>query len=410
MKSTTLLYIRSFLPVLGVMILGFIIELTSESQVFMPSFPVNLYLLLVFSGYIIVTYLLFHKSPIMKWITSIPVTISVITAYTILTLFMGFIAQEPQNNMLDQLGLTQIKSSYPFLLVSLLFLMVLGYTIMKRLQQKMTLKNAAFFLNHAGLFLVIATASAGSGDLVRLSVPVHEGQRTNIAYDRNNDTYRLPFHIELTRFQIEEYPPELIVYDRVAGRPMIAPGARHPLVHTGKKGTYAHYEFEIEQYYSHAIPHEDHFISSEAFGSTHAAFIHVTNGQNHRSGWISTDNFQFEPTYLFPNQSHVVILSEPRVKAYRSVVNFYAPTGNNPESTVIEVNKPYTFNSWKVYQNSYDARYGRWSQLSILEVIKDPWLPVVYVGIFMLLLGSLYLIYAGRNTGASEDLADSGSM
>lgn len=32
---------------------------------------------------------------------------------------------------------------------------------------------------------------------------------------------------------------------------------------------------------------------------------------------------------------------------------------------------------------------GKWSNLSVFELVKDPWLPVVYIGIFMLLLGAV---------------------
>ena len=32
---------------------------------------------------------------------------------------------------------------------------------------------------------------------------------------------------------------------------------------------------------------------------------------------------------------------------------------------------------------------GKWSNLSVFELVKDPWLPVVYIGIFMLLFGAV---------------------
>jgi hypothetical protein len=46
---------------------------------------------------------------------------------------------------------------------------------------------------------------------------------------------------------------------------------------------------------------------------------------------------------------------------------------------------------WKIYQYSYDTVRGKWSQYSVFELVIDPWLPVVYLGIFMLLAGSVFL-------------------
>jgi hypothetical protein len=34
---------------------------------------------------------------------------------------------------------------------------------------------------------------------------------------------------------------------------------------------------------------------------------------------------------------------------------------------------------------------GKWSRTSTFELVRDPWLPVVYTGITMMLLGAVYL-------------------
>ena len=39
---------------------------------------------------------------------------------------------------------------------------------------------------------------------------------------------------------------------------------------------------------------------------------------------------------------------------------------------------------WKLYQVSYDVRKGKWSEYTIIEAVKDPWLPLVYIGFYML--------------------------
>jgi hypothetical protein len=62
----------------------------------------------------------------------------------------------------------------------------------------------------------------------------------------------------------------------------------------------------------------------------------------------------------------------------------------------IEVNKPTRFKGWKLYQISYDTKMGKYSSLSVIEAVKDPWLPVVYIGILFLIAGAIYLFWLGR--------------
>jgi len=66
----------------------------------------------------------------------------------------------------------------------------------------------------------------------------------------------------------------------------------------------------------------------------------------------------------------------------------YTQDGKNIH-TEIEVNKPFSIDGWKIYQLSYNEQMGKWSNLSIFEIVTDPWMPVVYVGIFMLLFGAV---------------------
>lgn len=64
-------------------------------------------------------------------------------------------------------------------------------------------------------------------------------------------------------------------------------------------------------------------------------------------------------------------------------------------TAVIEVNKPLKVDGWKMYQYGYDEEAGTESQVSILEIVKDPWLPLVYAGIFMMLAGALLMLVTG---------------
>ncbi|MFO8054508.1 MAG: cytochrome c biogenesis protein ResB [Bacteroidales bacterium] len=381
-----------------ILIAGFMLEyFSNSSSLAMPSFPLNLIIVVLFTGYLIFTYFIFKNTAVITVLTGIPMTIAAISAYTFLSLIMGFIAQEPHPiETINKLGLTHIKASYPFMLSSILLLMILGYTIIKRMTQKMTIRNLAFFLNHAGLFIIILAGSAGTGDMLRISVPVEEGDISSIGVDEHNQKYKLPFQMKLNDFQIEEYPPEMILYNRKSGEAISPEDGKLPRIHANKTGKLRHLEFHVEQYYEKAVFKDSLFIESDTFGSVHAAKVKVFHNNDTVEGWISTDNFMHKASFLYFDNNYVVGALQPKVQKYRSDITIYENGTPTVKNVRIEVNKPYRYAGWAIYQHSYDARLGRWSPSSIFQVSKDPWLPVVYTGIFMMLLGALYLIYSGR--------------
>jgi ABC-type transport system involved in cytochrome c biogenesis permease subunit len=77
-------------------------------------------------------------------------------------------------------------------------------------------------------------------------------------------------------------------------------------------------------------------------------------------------------------------------KRYASEIQILTQSGKNIETTV-EVNKPYEVDGWKIYQYGYDTQMGAQSQISILELVSDPWLPLVYAGFYMMLAGALLM-------------------
>jgi hypothetical protein len=77
-------------------------------------------------------------------------------------------------------------------------------------------------------------------------------------------------------------------------------------------------------------------------------------------------------------------------KRYASEIQILTKSGKNIETT-IDVNKPYEVDGWKIYQYGYDTQMGAQSQISILELVSDPWLPFVYTGFYMMLAGAVLM-------------------
>lgn len=87
---------------------------------------------------------------------------------------------------------------------------------------------------------------------------------------------------------------------------------------------------------------------------------------------------------------------------YLSDVTVYTKSGIVQRDT-IRVNKPLSVRGWKIYQLSYDEEQGAMSEISVFELVRDPWLPYVYLGIFMMLAGALSLFFGRKTQGCKAD-------
>ena len=88
-------------------------------------------------------------------------------------------------------------------------------------------------------------------------------------------------------------------------------------------------------------------------------------------------------------------LTTPEARKYSSKIE--VTVGEKIKDTItLEVNKPFHINGWMIYQVSYDQSKGKWSSLSVLDAVSDPWLKVIYTGIFILLAGAIYMFWIGR--------------
>jgi len=391
LKST---YLKSFFVIIAIVLFGFILQyFLNNKEIMMPPFPANLFILLIFLAYLIVTFFAFKKTEILSWFIKIPSSIAVISVYTFLVLLMGFVPQVKSNNCLDRIGITHITSSFPFLIINVLLLMVLGYTVINRLTKKITIRNIAFFFNHAGLFIIIAGGYMGSSDMQTLSVPIKEGESTNIAFTDKNEAVKIPFNIKLNDFFVDEYPPEIMIYNAKTGQPF--PIDRKIPAKKGQSTDLQSLKIEVLDYYPYAYPADSGFVSTDKFGSVHAALLKIKNDSVSQKEWVSTGNFMFRPSVINFNNEIIIELMEPVVKKFQSNIDLM-DENKSLKNLIIEVNKPFNYNGWKIYQSSYDKQLGRWSTTSVFQMVKDPWLAVVYVGIVMLMLGSCYLIIAGR--------------
>ncbi|MBI9038158.1 MAG: cytochrome c biogenesis protein ResB [Bacteroidales bacterium] len=397
-------YLESFIISSSILIIGFIIEFFSGDNLLkLPAWPVNLILIVIVISYIIIVQK-FFKTSIVKWFSSPPAAISAISILTFLILLMGFIPQnnEASDGFVKMIGLTHVTTSWPYLLCSFFLLLILGFTIVRRLFP-LTIKNFAFFLNHAGLFIVIVTASLGSADLWRLNMQTVEGRAIFTSYDHNGNSYNLPFAIKLLDFKIKEYPPNIGLYSNKDNKLKIDKKTQLMEVVEGSSKILDNWNIIIEKYLNGSKKDSLGYDTSNAIGAAPAAYVKAVNQISSKEicGWVSCGSFNSLMKPLVLTSDLELVMTIPVAREYSSDIRVFESMKKYKDYT-IKVNEPLKVHGWTIYQTGYNEKMGKWSNMSIIELVNDPWLPAVYVGIFMLLTGSLYLVWMGRSNQAKK--------
>jgi hypothetical protein len=294
------------------------------------------------------------------------------------------------------LGLHHIKNSWFFFISSLYLLTSLGLVILRR-SSILNKKNTGFLLNHAGMWILLASAGLGSGDIKRLTMELHEQDEfSNIAADRSRADYKLPFSIKLIDFHIDEYAPKIAIIDRSTGELVSHEGYNHIAAADESVTEFANWTIIIDRFIENAIADSGHYKLSYTEGAAPAAFVRIQNNMNYiiTEDWLSCGSYLVPARYIQFDDQYIMVMLSPEPERYRSDIVVHS--GRDHDTISIEVNKPFTYKGYTIYQFSFDDQMGRWSEISVLELVRDPWLTIVYTGIFMLLAGAAYIFWIGN--------------
>ena len=396
-------YFEGFAICIGLFLIGIVLQLTAgkiEPESF--AFPVNLIFGAVFLSCLFIFHLISQKIKSLQWFSGHTAGISSIASLLYLIILMGLVRQLPSSldvsreSAFLRMGFLQMTVSWQFLLLSLYFLWILGLVILKRLS-RLKWKDAGFIMNHAGLFIAFFAAILGSSDMqkLRMSAPLNEPEWR--ATTENNKMVELPIAIELKTFSIDEYPPKLLIVNNFTGTALPEKKPENVSIedcHSVYR--LLDWELEIVRYlpYAEIIVHGDtvNCVESHNEGATSALYVKARNviDNTQTEGWISCENSTFTYISLQLNEKCSLVTPSREPRRFTSDVTVYTQNGKSIDA-LIEVNKPLAVAGWKIYQSSYDVEMGKWSRYSVFDLVKDPWLPVVYLGIAMLLVGSIFL-------------------
>jgi hypothetical protein len=392
-------YTEGFLIAGGLLMAGFALEwATPDQPLSAPAWPWNAVAGVILLFVPAIFHIILPKHPLIIWMSRIPASIGAIAAVVFTVLLMGLFAQgvHPPHSWMGRLGLHRLAVSWPFLMSIAWFLLVLGMATVRRVVP-FRVKNIGFLLNHFGLWLVIAGGLLGSGDLKRVTMTIQEGQTVWYGSDRQGHTVELPLALELIRFHKDEYPPKMGVLDHDTGRLEIRNERDLVEIERGGSGEMAGWAYQVREFYPESVWTGSRYEPAGEVGAAPAALVEVFDEANGDtlSGWISCGSFAMEHRLLELNEGRSLAMTVPQARRYMSVAQLYTRSGRS-EIVDIEVNRPVDAEGWKLYQYSYDDRYGKWSPVSVIEAVRDPWLPVVYTGFVMMLLGAVYIFWTGR--------------
>ena len=353
--------------------------------------PLNWVLLIVFSALIILGHVLSSQYYVFEWLGKATAAVPTIITAVVFMAVMGVTVQVPSGMPpTDAVGVTRMLGFWPFVLIQVYAMYQVGLavmTTMSRWRMGAPLWRALLFGSfHLGLWIALVCATLGSGEMRRLRMTALKNNVEWRAVDEKQRIVGLPISVELHKFGIEEYPPEITVINKNTGEICVA----------------ADWEiaaFDTLEYASRV--NEDsvvRYVPDNSYGATSAVLVGARRDGQKRAGWISCGNFMYPFQTLSLDDSLIVAMPQRAHKQYYSVVDVYTQDDRSVHDTV-KVNHPLIVDDWWIYQLSYDTVKGRWSDISVLEIVRDPWLPAVYVGFAMMLFAAMMLFIPKNHVG-----------
>lgn len=379
--------------------------------------PTNIILSIIYVGILFLLTYIGKKNSYIDWFSKFEAAFTSCGMFLIILIIMGTTRQETLTETIKNgsqcyqwdLGLHRMTTSWIFVLQFFYFMSILGMVSIKKLIH-FKWKNLFFLLNHLGLFIALFSGVFGSSDIQRVRIQTKMLEPEWKGTNNKNETVKLPIKIELKQFKITQYPPKLFIISNNTWEIQSLNKQESILIDKlPKKFKFLEWKIEATKFLPMAklksTNHKENinFISFDSIGATSAIYIKAHNKTISKEGWISCGNYLSPPKILTLNQDYSIIMPELEPKQFSSLVNLYQKNKKTIKTT-IKVNKPVSVAGWKIYQLSYDKSMGRWSNMSIFEVVKDPWLPCVYVGISMMLMGAVGLFLTANKKKKNDHM------
>lgn len=399
-------YAESFLIGFSLIIVGFAIQFFGGDNVEVRLiFPHNIYFGIIYTLIIVLGFIFFKKSKLLKWLLGVPSAISSFVLIIVLVMIMGIIPQDINygGELINSLGLNKMTTHWSFFFIIFYFLTALGFVTVNKISQllrgkaKFNIRNIGFVFSHFGLWFATLAGLLGANDIQHLKLKLDRGTPYNVAITSDGKDFPLDFYVQLKKFTVKEFPSKLAIIDNKTGEVIHNNGKNLFEISDSLSYTFKNYNIEVLKYIENSAPFGNRYEQVIQMGSLPSAKIKISNTETGevKDGWICSGNFMYQYQSLKFSDDYSILMTMPEVKHFQSKVSLYSK--ESTESDIdIEVNKPYDFGGYKIYQLGYDEKKGKWAEYSILELVKDPWLGTVYFGLYLLIAGTVILLLTGK--------------
>ena len=391
---------------IGMMVTGLLLQFNMGAVEWsLLSWPANFVVLVAFVLGAIMLYAVRSKVYALKFLATMYCAVPALVITSALTIIMGLTRQVADGQpAADWLGITRMLSFWPFVLLYVYVAVILSQvTIMQLFHFKW--RKLPSLVSHLGLLITLLTATLGSADMQRMRMMVNKETPEWRVIDPSTGTMKeLNIAIQLKEFTIDEYPPKLMFYDEVRGT-MLPEGNPEVLLidNAFKVGELQGWQIEVDEVLDEAQPvmnaDSTSYVEWHQSGAVTALHVKATmpDGSRCVSGWITSGSYMFPYQLLPVTQHQSIVMAEREPQRYLSRVEIVTESGKHEEADIL-VNQPYSIGGWKIYQLNYDTTRGKWSEISVLELVRDPWLPYVYVGIYLMIAGAVLLLFTAQKS------------
>lgn len=299
------------------------------------AFPINLIFLIVFLLILILAYWLRRRVRLFSFLLTAEAAVPTLIYAAALTVVMGLTRQvSAHERAIDPIGLTQMLSFWPFVLVYLLLATIVGLITLRQILH-FRLRELPSLLSHVGLFLVIVTATLGSADMERVKLTattdMPEWRATH-----EQGFVELPLAIQLEKFTIDEYPPKLLIINSQTGKSVPAKNPEIALIDKHfREGNILKWRIRVLKNLPLAAPvvtsDTTKYVEWQSSGAVTALLVEAQRMKDGRAvgpptvGWVTCGSylFPFQELKLTKQLSLVMARREPERYASRIHVLAY---------------------------------------------------------------------------------------
>ena len=306
---------------------------------------------------------------------------------TVLCIIFGLCRQDGSvEGISGVLGFHKMSSSWPFVLIFIYFISILGLRAIEEIAHWRTSRKLTMLI-HIAVFTTLAAGLFSSGDKERIRITAPVGHPVNIGINESGRKVYLPFDVVLKKFSIEEYPGKLYMInpsDGTSSQEFLT------LDQPGELGMLGRWQIRVSEILDMAGKRTDseNYTAMRHVGAAPAVYIHAID--NHGTcveGWVSCGSHIFPPSVLHLDNSHALAMPQREAASYLSQISIIENDIKTEHD--IRVNHPAKHGSWNIYQVSYDRERGRWSTITVLECVRDGWYPIIRTALWMILAAGI---------------------